>query len=911
VKTSRTRNIFFTLISIIIFLVVSPSALAEIKTQEIVDNVGQSVRFSVYDSIENLKLLRPNNEKKLSGDLLKLVDSKYLIGSQSRKDLINVMQERKQYRPAVVLRNATGGKLTDEMVYVYIYLKEGVDIYYADGLLKHINDRDPDNHLLAAWIEVKQLTKLASLEGVRTIKTVLPPKINIGSTTTQGVTIERAAQVLRSFGQNGSGVKIGVISDGVDHFLQSQSSLDLPSNLHVLSNTQGGDEGTAMLEIIHDMAPGAELYFHDCGDNRIAFNSAINDLVASGCKIIVDDIGWLGEPYFEDGIVAKHVADVLKNNNIIYISSAGNDADSHYQGRYYADQYDYHDFNGSGPGVESIYVDIPPGESVLIILQWDDPFGAAGNDYDLNLYDYNTDKIVDYCSDSQDGTGDPIEVIYYTNNTGYSIEGEIWVENYKGYASTRTLELFVYTYGDSILYSDNLTSADSIYGHPAVPGVIAVGAVGQAAPSTIRFYSSLGPVTMRYPSSLTRNKPDLVAVDGVSVTGVGGFGSPFAGTSASAPHVAGIAALVQAQFPTKTAEQVISMIKNTAVDLGSLGRDNIYGYGRADAMRAFMSEIANYVFPTGSLNKGGVPVAISSFDNATAEIWFAPAGTTNFVEGSNMTRAAGNAGSIKTPASSGIYKLFVRVDGESSTPSTVSLTVDASAPTNQDTVFSISQTKKGGVVVPIKSSGDVTNEIWFAPAGTTNFLAGPQMTKAINGTVTTIKAPSTEGIYQLYVIDALGNVSLPSAAVLIVDNTPPSNQDTVFSSNIIKQGGVPVSIVSSSNPSDRVWFAPEGTISFVVGPSMTNAVGDAGSILSPNLLGTYKLYLIDAAGNVSAPSTATLTVNNYEDENVDITDLAFLAQFYGAKLDDPLYDLVPDGLIDIYDLVRLSWNIKQ
>lgn len=59
--------------------------------------------------------------------------------------------------------------------------------------------------------------------------------------------------------------------------------------MNILSNTFGGDEGTAMLEIGHDLAPGAELYFHDCGEDLIAFNQAIDELIAAGCNIICDD----------------------------------------------------------------------------------------------------------------------------------------------------------------------------------------------------------------------------------------------------------------------------------------------------------------------------------------------------------------------------------------------------------------------------------------------------------------------------------------------------------------------------------------------------------------------------------------------------------------------------------------------
>ena len=103
----------------------------------------------------------------------------------------------------------------------------------------------------------------------------------------------------------------------------SKASGDLPADVTVLSNTIGGDEGTAMLEIVHDMVPDAKLYFHDHGSNTVAFNDAIDELKANGCTVICDDIGWLTEPFFEDGIIASNVTTLLSGNNVIYVSSTG------------------------------------------------------------------------------------------------------------------------------------------------------------------------------------------------------------------------------------------------------------------------------------------------------------------------------------------------------------------------------------------------------------------------------------------------------------------------------------------------------------------------------------------------------------------------------------------------------------
>ncbi|MFA5092326.1 MAG: hypothetical protein WC543_00015 [Candidatus Omnitrophota bacterium] len=220
-----------------------------------------------------------------------------------------------------------------------------------------------------------------------------------------------------------------------------------------------------------------------------------------------------------------------------------------------------------------------------------------------------------------------------------------------------------------------------------------------------------------------------------------------------------------------------------------------------------------------------------------------------------------------TPAING-YKLYV-VDaaGNRSAASTATLTVDNTAPTNQDVVFDASNQgirKKGGDSVTIVSSGDATNNVWFAPYGTTVFVEGSTMTKAASGIATTILAPLESETYYLYVVDAAGNISEPAITSLFVDNFAPINQDSIFAASVSKPGGASVTLTGAGGDrSDSVWFAPLGTTTFVAGATMTKAVdGRPTTMLAPATAGDYKLYVVDAAGNISAPSTATLTVDN-------------------------------------------------
>jgi hypothetical protein len=520
-------------------------------------------------------------QKKLSTDLLQLLDSTFLPYGQDGGTLEMQMTHLRQFRPASSVSPATDGRVAGDMVYVYVYLTPFAETQAIEPYAWEVTNRDEENHLAVAWVEVNDLESLASQKEVRTMRTVIPPIVRTGSVTTEGDAIHRTYDVRTTHSESGSGVKVGIISDGVDHLTAAQSSGDLPAGVTVLSNNVGGDEGTAMLEIVHDMVPDADLYFHDCGDDIVAFNNAIDDLVDAGCNVICDDIGWRFEPFFEDGIIASHLASVLASNDIVYVSSAGNAGQKHYQGVYSNNGYDTHD--------NVWYIDFNPGSSARIVLQWNDEFGASGNDYALHLRDYYTEDLLLYSDGVQDGDDDPLEFIEVINTGSSIVECFIAVANYDGAAATKTLEVFIYPSNGAYVYNNNIDPTDSIFGHPAVPGAIAAGAIDASdlGNNDIEPFSSQGPVTITYPSPVSRPKPDLCGVDGVAVTGAGGFPTPFFGTSAAAPHIAAIAAQMWGACPSKTGDEIRTVLCDSAVDLGSTGYDNIYGYGRADALAAF------------------------------------------------------------------------------------------------------------------------------------------------------------------------------------------------------------------------------------------------------------------------------------------------------------------------------------
>jgi len=618
------RKVSHLLLSIFFFVFFTTASYAQASKVLNISKVSSASKEAklhqkeLLNSIAKEKAKLNPNLKKLSTDLIQLIDEGFTVQGQLREEIKKTMQDLKQIRRVNSVNDRVYGSGDNDLVYVYIYLQPHKDTHIIDSYAQDVTDRDEENNLAVAWVPLKNLEALASLDEVRSIQSVLPPVCNTGSITSEGDAIHRTDQVRFLYNQNGAGLKIGVISDGVDHWTEARDQGDLPGNLNILSNTEGGDEGTAILEIVYDLAPGAELYFHDCRNNQVAFNRAVDNLVAAGCKVICDDIGYYDEPCFEDGIIGKHIASVLTQNNIVYISSAGNDANSHYQGLFYDDGYGFNDFSTGTSAYKYLYLNIPPGGSVDAFLQWNDKFGSSSNDYDLSLWNYDTyEQPLAVSTNTQNGHGDPFEFITYTNNTGGTIIGEIDVFKYSG--ATKMLELYIFTDNGASMYADNLKAEDSIFGHPMVPGIVAAGAINSQNLNKITSYSSQGPATICFPSAELRNKPDVCGIDGVQITGSGNFSSPFYGTSAAAPHIAAITALVWAQYPNKSSSEIRNLILSGAVDLGIPGFDYIYGYGRADALNSIQKgDTIPPVYQSAAVSNSNHTVTLTFSENLVA-----------------------------------------------------------------------------------------------------------------------------------------------------------------------------------------------------------------------------------------------------------------------------------------------------
>lgn len=438
--------------------------------------------------------------------------------------------------------------------------------------------------LVQAVMPIYALQNLADLETVKYLRLPLKPILLV---TSEGVekTCADEWQDIDSYRQT-ENAKVCVLDAGFDGY-EDLLGTELPSSVTTRSFRSDGDiyahvHGTACAEIVHDMAPEAELFLVNFG-TEAEHGNAVDWIIEQGVDIISYSMGWKNYGAGDGtGPICEDVENAA-NNDIIWISAAGNSAEDHWEGTYNdTDGDDYHNFEST---VEILYFWVPAYYLVSAHLNWDDwgtwdgtSYSGSDQDYELELYYYNgtTWQFVDGSYNWQNGTQWPTESI----SGWYSSASAYWgIAIYK-HSATRDVKLEVFIGGNSepIAYNEPagslLIPADSPY-------AVAVGAVDWSDDS-YHSYSSRGP------TSDGEIKPDICAPSGVSGVTYGTNG--FYGTSASTPHVAGAFALLKGILPY-TLDDINEILEARVIDLGTSGKDNMYGHGRLNLSKETSGEI--------------------------------------------------------------------------------------------------------------------------------------------------------------------------------------------------------------------------------------------------------------------------------------------------------------------------------
>ncbi|MGH7951388.1 MAG: S8 family serine peptidase [Limisphaerales bacterium] len=467
-------------------------------------------------------------------------------------------------------------------------------------------------HSIRAKVPLTALEELAGSTNVNFIKRAVKSMHMTGSIDSEGDVTHGADTARGLYNVDGAGVKVGVLSDSVDYLADAQATGDLPTNVTVLdgqSGEPGTGEGTAMMEIVNDLAPGAQLYFATANNGEASFAQNILNLRSNGCDIILDDIFYYDESPFQDGIVAQAVNSVTADG-ALYFAAAGNggNQDANTSGTWEGDfvnggtvtspeKGQIHSF-----GTATYDTVLGPNNTTYdVVLMWADPLGGANDDYDLFVMDPTGTKLIASSNDYQTGTQDP-----YEECDGIDVDDRIIIIKYSG--SRRFLHLQLETDGYGSL---SISTSGNTRGHSSATNAFAVAAVDATTaypnlfitnnatedfssdgPRRVFFNADGSPITPGNFSStggIIRQKPDIAAADGVSNTVPGPFQPLFYGTSAATPHAAAIAALLLSYNENLTTAQIRAALTSTALDIDAPGADRDSGAGIVMAVPALQS----------------------------------------------------------------------------------------------------------------------------------------------------------------------------------------------------------------------------------------------------------------------------------------------------------------------------------
>ena len=484
--------------------------------------------------------------------------------------------------------------------------------YKVESLGGHIGQHAYNN--VQVWLPYDAIEILALWSKIKHISA--PIVSNQTGTSSEGLPYIGATD-WQKIGVTGRGVNVAVIDLGFKGY-SALLGTELPATVDAyyfgdLEHFYSNVHGTACAEIVHDVAPDASLALLDAGDMRVGFHQAVSWMKNNDIDVTSSSIGinlkWLcslmywvlhGPSFSQDYFISQldyllqtseQVESTVKSavhGGLTWAQSAGNDGQKKWSGWFWDRDGDgYLNFSAT-EDYNTLYTQGCEGQEVYVLLMWGEG-GISYSDYDLKILDTNF-NIVARSDTDQMLLPVGVEACRFTPRVG--VNYRIAINKYSGY--NQSLDLFVGH--DDFPNLKYFTKTSTVMLTPPAPvaEAITVGAVDMPE-ATVAPYSSQGP------GENGVMKPDVVAPAGVQTASYGD--RAFNGTSAAAPHVAGLCALLKQRYPDASPVQIKSFLKGTAVDLGPAGPDNTYGSGLAYLPISIFSQAALY-FPCTSSSPG-------------------------------------------------------------------------------------------------------------------------------------------------------------------------------------------------------------------------------------------------------------------------------------------------------------------
>jgi subtilisin family serine protease len=547
-----------------------------------------------------------------------------------------------------------GGRVLVHVRFEHGAITSRDEIRAIGGRVLGADRREQTATVSVAPVDLRALAAVPTVGSVTPVRTPMLYAVNCegGSVISEGVEQLKVKGAREEFGIQGEGITVGVLSDSFDQATQAADGSgkiatkasddletgDLPGAaecagefpvgvLSDFTSTEATDEGRAMLQIVRDVAPKAKLLFATAFLSEESFASNIEALANEGANVIVDDVAYFEEPFFQDGPVAAAIAKVTAEG-VTYLSAAGNDNLFDSEGNEIAswETQKYRDSSSCPSAIRSVpelqgfeCLDFDPGsatdrtfgikveaeETLTVDLQWAESWNGVATDFDAFLLNANGELLAS-AAEFNLKSKRPVEILQWVNRSTSQKTVQLVVNRFSGGSSPR-LKFALLQNGGGVSATEYPKSGGgdvvgpTVFGHAGSTNAIVLGAVPYSDSSAPEEFSSRGPLAhyfgpvegtapaeeLTFPEPVS--KPDAAATDCGATTFFAhrydGITWRFCGTSAAAPHAAGVVALMMEREPLASGAQIRESLVGSAVPVGSFGPCAVGG-GLIDALEA-------------------------------------------------------------------------------------------------------------------------------------------------------------------------------------------------------------------------------------------------------------------------------------------------------------------------------------